>query len=101
MVYTISIGLCLSGCQPTSVPAGLTKAGRRPAKAEYYAGTGTLLKTGVFDRFKDVAGHLLATRLTLADAIRPDKTSILDYGEITVRDLPDKYFDKGYMKTLD
>jgi outer membrane lipoprotein-sorting protein len=79
----------------------VSKEGRRPVKAEFYAGTGTLLKTGVFEAFKPVAGHLLATRLTLTDAIRPDKTSILEYGEVSVRDLPDKYFDKSYMKTLD
>ena len=79
----------------------VSKEGRRPMKAEFYAGTGTLLKTGVFDNFKDVGGHRLATRLTLTDAIRKDKRSVLDYGEVTVRDLPDKYFDKNYMKTLD
>jgi outer membrane lipoprotein-sorting protein len=79
----------------------VSKDGRRPAKAEYYAGTGTLLKTGFFDGFKEIAGHLLSTRLTLIDAIRTDKKSVLDYGEVTVRDLPDKYFDKNYMKTLD
>ena len=44
---------------------------------------------------------MLATRLTLVDAIRKDKRSVLDYGEITVRDLPEKYFDKNYMKSLD
>jgi outer membrane lipoprotein-sorting protein len=66
-----------------------------------YSGTGTLLKTGFFDGFKEIAGHLLSTRLTLIDAIRTDKKSVLDYGEVTVRDLPDKYFDKNYMKTLD
>jgi hypothetical protein len=79
----------------------VSKDGRRPVKAEFYAGTGTLLKTGFFDGFKGIAGHLLATRLTLVDAIRTDKKSVLDYGEVTVRDLPDKYFDKNYMKTLD
>src|SRR5262245_29814466 len=79
----------------------VSKDGRRPVKAEFYAGTGTLLKIGVFDSFQTVAGHLLATRLTLTDAIRKDKSSVLDYGEVTVRDLPDKYFDKNYMKTLD
>jgi len=79
----------------------VTKDGRRPVKAEFYAGTGTLLKTGVFENFKQVGDHLLVTRLTLADAIRKDRTSVLDYGEITVRPLPDKYFDKNYMKTLD
>jgi outer membrane lipoprotein-sorting protein len=79
----------------------VSRDGRRPVKAEYYAGTGTLLKTGVFENFKQVGDHLLVTRLTLADAIRKDRTSVLDYGEITVRPLPDKYFDKNYMKTLD
>ena len=79
----------------------VSKEGRRPVKAEFYAGTGTLLKTGVFANFKEVAGRVLATRLTLVDAIRKDRTSILDYGEITVRDLPEKYFDKNFMKSLD
>jgi outer membrane lipoprotein-sorting protein len=79
----------------------VSKEGRRPVRAEFYAGTGTLLKTGLFDRFRDVGGRPLATRLTLADAIRKDRTSVLDYGEVTVRDLPDKYFDKASMKTLD
>lgn len=73
----------------------------RPVKAEFYAGTGTLLKTGTFDNQKDVAGHRLITRLTLVDGIRKDRKSVLDYGEVRVRDLPDKYFDKNYMKTLD
>jgi len=80
----------------------VSKDGRRPMKAEFYAGTGTLLKTGRFGNYKEGSGgHPLATRLTLTDAIRKDRTSVIDYGQITVRDLPDKYFDKNYMKTLD
>jgi len=79
----------------------VSKEGRRPVKAEFYAGTGTLHKTGVFANFKEVAGRVLATRLTLVDGIRKDRTSVLDYGEITVRDLPEKYFDKNFMKSLD
>jgi len=35
------------------------------------------------------------------DAIRKDRTSMMEFGEVKVRDLPDKYFDKNYMKTLD
>ena len=79
----------------------VSKERRLPVKAEFYAGTGTLLKVGVFENFKETAGNLLATRLTLVDAIRKDKTSVLDYGEVSIRDLPEKYFDKNYMKTLD
>jgi hypothetical protein len=79
----------------------VSRDGRRPVKAEFYAGTGTLLKTGTFAAFKETAGRTLATRLTLIDAIRKDRTSVLDYGEIVVRDLPEKYFDKNFMKSLD
>jgi hypothetical protein len=79
----------------------VSKEGRRPVKAEFYAGTGTLLKTGTFESFKELAGHLLATRLTLVDAIRKDRVSVLDYGDLSLRDLPEKYFNKTYMKTLD
>ncbi len=80
----------------------VSRDGRRPVKAEFYAGTGTLLKTGRFDSYKAIAGgQPIATRLVLTDAIRKDRSSIIEYGQITVRDLPDKYFDKNYMKTLD
>lgn len=80
----------------------VSKDGRRPVKAEFYAGTGTLLKTGTFGAFQDVLpGRPLATRLTLVDGIRKDKRSVMEYGEIVVRDVPDKYFDKNSMKSLD
>jgi outer membrane lipoprotein-sorting protein len=73
----------------------------RPVKAEFYAGTGTLLKTGSFDPPRELGGRRLVTRLTFTDAIRKDRTSVMEFGEVKVRDLPDKYFDKNYMKTLD
>jgi len=73
----------------------------RPVKAEFYAGTGTLLKTGGFDPPRDLDGRRLVTRLTFVDAIRKDRKSVMDFGEVKVRDLPEKYFDKNYMKTLD
>jgi hypothetical protein len=80
----------------------VSKESRRPLKAEFYAGTGTLLKTGRFASFKEVgAAHPIATRFTLTDAIRKDRTSIIDFLHITIREIPDKYFDKNYMKTLD
>jgi hypothetical protein len=80
----------------------VAKDGRRPVKAEFFAATGTLLKTGTFDEFKEaVPGRPLATRLTLVDGIRKDRRSVLDYGEVVVRDIPEKYFDKSSMKSLD
>lgn len=73
----------------------------RPVKAEFYAGTGTLLKTGLFGDLRDVGGRRLVTRVTFVDAIRKDRRSVLDFRDVSVRDLPDKYFDKHYMRTLD
>jgi len=75
--------------------------GFRPMKAEYYAGTGTLLKTGTFDQYRPFKGRPLATRLTLADAIRKDRKSVMEFSDVLVRDLPEKYFNKSYMKSLD
>lgn len=72
-----------------------------PLKAEFYAGTGTLLKTGYFEQYREIGGRLRPTRLTLVDAIRRDVKSTLDFNNLRVRDLPDKYFDKNYMKALD
>jgi outer membrane lipoprotein-sorting protein len=75
--------------------------GARPVKAEFYAATGTLLKVGTFGEFRTMGGRLLATRLVLQDAVRADRRSVLDFSDLHVRDLPDKYFTKHYMKVLD
>jgi len=72
-----------------------------PVKAEFYAGTGTLLKTGSFDAYTELAGHLRLTRLTFVDAVRKDMQSTMDFSNLRVRALPDRYFDKQSMKTLD
>jgi outer membrane lipoprotein-sorting protein len=80
----------------------VAKDGRRPVRAEFYAGTGTLLKTGTFGGFRAVVGgRVLATRLTLVDAIRKDRASVLDYGALTIRDLPETHFDKNFMRSMD
>jgi hypothetical protein len=79
----------------------VARDGFKPVRAEFYAGTGTLLKTGAFDQYREIGGRTLATRLTLVDAIRRDRKSVLEFSDLRVRDLPDKYFNKNYMKSLD
>ena len=73
----------------------------RPVKSEFYAGTGTLLKLGAFGEFRTLGGRQLATRVVLQDAVRRDRRSTLDFSELRVRELPDKYFTKHYMRVLD
>jgi outer membrane lipoprotein-sorting protein len=79
----------------------VTKETYHPVKAEFYAGTGTLLKTGVFEQYQESGGRLRPTRLTLVDAIRRDHKSTMDVSNLRIRELPDKYFNKNYMKALD
>ena len=72
-----------------------------PMKAEFFAGTGTLLKTGIFGEYKEEGGRLRPARVTLVDAIRRDVRSTMDFSDLRIRELPDKYFNKNYMKSLD
>ena len=100
--YVIDLKAKTKDVTYAAVKYWVSKDGRRPVKAEFYAGTGTLLKSGTFEAFKEiVGGRSLATRLTLVDGIRKDKLSVMDYGEVIVRDVPEKYFDKNAMKSLD
>lgn len=72
-----------------------------PLKAEYFAATGTMLKTGTFAGYRELGGRLRPTRVILVDAIRKDVRSVLDFGALRIVDLPDKYFNKTYMRSLD
>jgi hypothetical protein len=73
----------------------------KPVKAEFYTLSGKLLKTGYWDNEQIVHGGLRPTRLTLVDGIKTESQSILDYTHFRLQDLPDKMFNKNYMKQLD
>jgi len=84
-----------------SIKYWVAKESFRPAKAEFYTLSGKLLKTGHWDNDQTVNGGLRPTRLTLVDGIKTDARSILDYSNFHLQDLPDKMFNKNYMKQLD
>ncbi|MEK6696567.1 MAG: outer membrane lipoprotein-sorting protein [Candidatus Deferrimicrobiota bacterium] len=72
-----------------------------PVKAEFYAGTGTLLKVGTFGEYREFGDRLRPTKLIFEDAVRKGVVSTMQFGDLRVRDLPEKYFNKNYMKNLD
>ena len=72
-----------------------------PYKAEFYSLSGRLLKTCLYESFKQTAGRVRPTRLVMSDALREDEQSVLDYSNMKLRDLPDKIFSKDYLKKLD
>jgi outer membrane lipoprotein-sorting protein len=72
-----------------------------PLRAEFYSLSNRLLKTCVYSQFREVAGRVRPTRLTLTDALRQDEVSVMDYTDIRARALPDRIFTKEYLKKLD
>lgn len=72
-----------------------------PYKAEFYSLSGHLLKTCQYGTYKQLAGRMRPTRLVMTDALREGEESVLEYGNMKFRDLPDKVFTKDYLKKLD
>jgi outer membrane lipoprotein-sorting protein len=75
-------------------------ASKRPYKAEFYTVSGKLLKTCLYQDFKDIEGGTRPTRLVLTDALKADERSVMVYSNMKRRQLEDKIFTKEYMKKL-
>ena len=78
----------------------VNKANYRPLKAEFYSLSNRLMKTCAYEQFRDMAGKRRPTRLVMQDALRAGEQSVLEYGQMKLRDLPDKVFSKDYLKKL-
>jgi outer membrane lipoprotein-sorting protein len=72
-----------------------------PFKAEFYSLSNRLLKTCKYENYQTMEGRPRPTRLVMVDALRDGAQSILEYGNMKLRDLPDKVFTKDYLKKLD
>jgi outer membrane lipoprotein-sorting protein len=72
----------------------------RPHKSEFYALSGRLLKTALYQEFQNLGGETRPTRLVVEDALRRGNRSVLEYSNMVERDLPDKIFTKDYLKKL-
>ena len=79
----------------------LKEGSNAPYKAEFYALSGRLLKTGRYENYRHLLGRSRPTRLVLTDALRQGEESILDYADMKLRDLPDKLFTKEYLKKIE
>lgn len=93
----------------TAVDGGVTyhrvvywveKGTYRPHRAEFYTLSGRRLKTCRYEDFKSLGGEERPTRLVLEDALRGEERSVLEYGNLQIHELPDKYFTKDYLKKL-
>ncbi|MCU0807656.1 MAG: outer membrane lipoprotein-sorting protein [Candidatus Contendobacter sp.] len=72
----------------------------RPHKAEFYTLSGRLLKTCQYQNFRQLGGAVRPTVLVIDDALRAGNRSVLEYANMTLRNLPDRIFNKDYLKKL-
>jgi outer membrane lipoprotein-sorting protein len=73
----------------------------RPFKAEFYGLSGKLLKTCHYRNFVDAGGARRPRTVVMEDALVAGAKSVLDYSGFKVKEIPDKYFSKDYLKKLD
>jgi len=78
----------------------VNRSNSRPYKAEFYTLSGRLIKTCLYQAFAPMAGIVRPTRLLMKDALHQGEQSTLKYNNLQVRELPDKYFTKDYLKKL-
>jgi outer membrane lipoprotein-sorting protein len=76
------------------------KSNHRPRKAEFYSLSNRLMKTCLYEGYREMGGRIRPTRLVMEDALKKDNESVLEYQEMRLRDLPDKIFTKDYLKKL-
>lgn len=78
----------------------VNKSNYRPRKAEFYSLSNRLMKTCSYENFREMAGKRRPSRLVMEDALRAGEQSVLEYGQMKLRELPDKVFSKDYLKKL-
>jgi outer membrane lipoprotein-sorting protein len=71
-----------------------------PYKAEFYSASNRLLKTCRYESFQTIAGRVRPTRIVMTDGLRKGDESVLAYNAMRLRELPDKVFNKDYLKRL-
>lgn len=74
------------------------KETHHPLKSEFYAVSGRLLKTCSYENYRQLAGRLRPSRLVMFDPIVKGQYSTIEYDEMQIQELPEKYFTKDYMK---
>lgn len=76
------------------------KDSHRPFKAEFYALSGSLLKTAHYRDYVNMAGVERPSRLFMQDPLKSGSHSLMEYSNMQLRDLPDRFFTHNYLRRL-
>ena len=72
----------------------------RPFQAEFYGLSGKLLKTCLYREYKEFGGKIRPTRLVMNDPLIKEQYTVIDYHNLKIEPIPEKYFTDDYLKKL-
>jgi len=98
--YLLELNAVDRGVTYRRVKLWVNKSNHRPHKAEFYSLSNRLMKTCTYENFQAMAGKIRPTRLVMQDALRSGESSIMEYRQMKLRDLPDRVFSRDYLKKL-
>ncbi len=98
--YLLNLRAKRDGATYNHIDYWIAVATNRPKRAEIYLTSGKHYKTLDFDKYEEIDGRVLLTKMTITDRLRSGRTTIMRYSSYTERDLPDKYFNKDYLEKL-
>jgi hypothetical protein len=58
------------------------------------------MKTGLYRDYRQLGGALRPTRLMLIDALKEGERSVLLYSNLKLRNIPEKFFTKDFLRKL-
>lgn len=99
--YVLELKAIDRGVTYSKVFYWVRKSNHWPIKAEFYSVSDRLLKTAHYMKFEQMAGRVRPTQIVIEDALRKGDTSTLVYSAMKLRDLPDRFFTKDYLKRLE
>lgn len=99
-LYKLELKAARRGVTYHRVLYWVAKDNFRPYKAEFYSVSGRIIKTCLYQGYKEVLGKVRPTELVMVDAITREGRSVMEYTNMALRKLPDKVFTKQYLKKL-
>lgn len=98
--YKLELNAARKGVTYSRVVYWVNQSSFRPLQAEFYSVSGRLIKTCLFEAYKQMGGEIRPTQLIMVDAVTRKGRSVLEYKKLKRRKLPDKVFTKQYLKKL-
>lgn len=75
----------------------VAKEGGRPVKAQFFADSGTLLKTAFYRRVQLALGMERPTETVLIDGLDPNWITVMRFDNYAWRDIPDTWLQRDYL----